>query len=203
MKRSANAPSWISVSIAMARKRLPIPARGNSSGVCSGVSMVSLSSTGGEPEGNWPLLEATDDLLTLAAQTPALLVAPGKPGQARRPRRRAQRYQHPLPPGIAGTRTALPPDGLGPGHRARGSRQPATSDISQPLAGPCAQPDLHRPAPFPDGHCALLHAHISTVVSRHVASDASGIRGVSVRCAAGFPGRGARPGVSPLSAGAG
>ena len=35
--------SWTNVSIASARKRLPAPASGNSSAICSGVSMVSFS----------------------------------------------------------------------------------------------------------------------------------------------------------------
>ena len=35
-----NAP-WIKVSMTMARKRLPIPAKGNSRAICSGVSIFS------------------------------------------------------------------------------------------------------------------------------------------------------------------
>ena len=39
----AETSTWISESRPKARKRLPTPAIGNSSAVCSGVSMVSLS----------------------------------------------------------------------------------------------------------------------------------------------------------------
>ena len=46
-------PIWTSVSIASARKRLPTPASGNSSAICSGVSMVSFSSAGTALSARW------------------------------------------------------------------------------------------------------------------------------------------------------
>src|SRR5215470_5209217 len=54
-------PDWMSTSIKMAKKRLPIPATANSSAVCSGVSMVSLSAADSTDE---PFLSGVKDMIS-------------------------------------------------------------------------------------------------------------------------------------------
>src|ERR1700732_1797600 len=53
---------WIRVSMARAMKRLPIPATAKSSAVCSGVSMVSLSTN--EPRESWGSGKS-EDMITI------------------------------------------------------------------------------------------------------------------------------------------
>src|SRR5208282_3065510 len=99
---------WRSVSAATARKRLPMPARGNSSDVCSGVSMVSLSA------------EDIGDLHELASEAASVLGANRRAPRALRP----ERYPRPDSCRAARVGAIISPDGFGPCDDPRRCFQP-------------------------------------------------------------------------------
>src|ERR1700691_1624191 len=108
-----------SVSSATARKRLPIPANGNSSEVCSGVSMISLSA------------EGIGDLQQLASEAASLLGAHRRASCALGTDRGAR----PGPHGATGIGSIVSPDCFGPRDDPRGCFQPQPGPVSEPTPG--------------------------------------------------------------------
>src|SRR5580658_2260588 len=115
------------MSNASARNRLPIPANGNSSEVCSGVSMISLSD------------EDISDLHELASEAASVLGAhrraPRKVGPERGARPGSLR--------AAGIGVIISPDRFGPCHHTRRSYQPEPRALFEPTARTRPQPYLY------------------------------------------------------------
>src|SRR5271166_3000891 len=127
-------------SMIIARNLLPIPASGNSSAVCSGVSMVSLSRG------------STRDLHSLAGKTaPALESARATCG-----RERTQECNRVHTGGVAGVGTIISAVGIRSVDCARRSNQHAAGDLPQSVAGPRSQSDLHGPPHQPPRHLDFL-----------------------------------------------
>src|ERR1700730_2700262 len=159
--------SWIAVSMVIARNLLPIPASGNSSAVCSGVSMVSLSRG------------STRDLHSLAGKAAPALESARATGD----HERTQECNRVRAGGGAGVGTIVSAIRVGLVDGARRSNEHATGDLPESVAGARAQSDLHGPARESRGHLDVLQRHIPRNFSRNISRHVDGVCAVPGGCA--------------------